>query len=199
MLHLRPSMRSPVLALLLTITLSGCKHEAPFVWVDELREDTGQQTIQPGDTLTVLVKNQQQLTGDFVVRANGAYLQPLVGEIVVAGLTTEVVVERLRARLTNIITTPEITVSVSTPRPLSISVLGEVRTQGNFTIPFGEGVMGALARAGGLTEFADRDKIFVLREWPKRVRVRFTYDDLVGGEIKSVSFKLRDRDVVIVE
>jgi polysaccharide export outer membrane protein len=102
-------------------------------------------------------------------------------------------------RLNGIVINPEVTISVSTPRPLSISVLGEVRQQGNYTIPFGEGVLGALARAGGLTEFAKADRVFVLREWPKRVRVRFNYEDLRTGEMKSVAFRLRDRDIVIVE
>jgi hypothetical protein len=60
-------------------------------------------------------------------------------------------------------------------------------------------VLGALARAGGLTEFADGDSVYVLREFPKRTRIRFKYDDLARGEDKAVGFKLRDRDVVIVE
>lgn len=192
---------APPLLVALSIALSplACAHELPFVWVDELRDETGEQTVQPGDTLTVQVKNQTQLSGDFAVRPNGGYLQPLVGELPVAGLTTEEVRIRVTERLQGIVINPEVSVSVSTPRPLSISVLGEVRTQGNYTIPFGEGVLGALARAGGLTEFADKDRVFVLREWPKRVRVRFNYDDLTTGELKSVAFRLRDRDIVIVE
>lgn len=194
--------RAPLLALfglLGLVSLQACAHEYPFVWVDQLRDETGEQTVQPGDTLTVQVKAQAQLSGDFVVRPNGSYLQPLVGEIAVAGLTPEEVRARLATKLQGIIVTPEITISVSTPRPLSISVVGEVRTQGNFTIPFGEGVIGALARAGGLTEFADKERIYVLREWPKRVRIRFNFEDLSTGEVKSASFKLRDRDIVVVE
>lgn len=184
---------------LLLISTARCAHEYPFVWVDELRDETGEQTVQPGDTLTVLVRNQTSVSGDFVIRPNGAYTQPLVGEIPVAGLTPSEVRQRLIERLTGIITNPEVTISVSTPRPLAISVIGEVRNQGNYVIPFGEGVLGAIARAGGLSEFADKDRIFVLREWPKRVRVRFHYDDLTTGEDKSARFKLRDRDIVVVE
>lgn len=194
---MRPILRA--LACVALFSVTACAHEYPFVWVDQLRDETGLQTVQPGDTLTVLIRNQQQLSGEFVVRVNGTYLQPLVGEILVAGLTPEEVRERLVGQLQGIIVQPEVSISVSTPRPLSISVLGEVRSQGNYTIPFGEGIMGALARAGGLTEFADKERIFVLREWPKRVRIRFNYEDLTTGEVKSNAFKLRDRDVVVVE
>lgn len=187
-------------ALVLAIfAFPACKTPYPYIWVGELREETAEPTVQPGDTMTVQVKNQVQLSGDFVVRPNGAYLQPLIGEIPVAGLTTAQVAKSVTERLANMITNAEVSVSVSTPRPLSISVLGEVRTQGNFSVPFGEGVLGALARAGGLSEFADRDEIYVLREFPKRTRVRFSYDDLSRGEERSITFKLRDRDVVVVE
>ena len=177
----------------------GCPRQYPYIWIGELREETAEPTVQPGDTLTVLVKNQTQLSGDFLVRPNGNYLQPLLGEVSVAGLTTKNVADRLVELLKNIVNDPVVTVSVSTPRPLTISVLGEVRTQGSYTIPFGEGVLGALARAGGLTEFADQDGIFVLREFPKRTRIRFSYNDLARGEDKAINFKLRDRDVVVVE
>jgi len=181
------------------IVLQSCAHEYPYIWVHEVREETAEPTVQPGDTLTVLVKNQAQLSGDFVVRANGTYLQPLIGEIPVAGLTTAEVQKALFGRLEGVITDPVVTVSVSTPRPLSISVLGEVRNQGNFSVPFGEGVLGAIARAGGLGEFADEDAIYVLREFPKRTRIRFSYDALSRGDEKAINFKLRDRDVVVVE
>jgi polysaccharide biosynthesis/export protein len=178
--------------------LAGCK-SYPYVWINEYPIEPDVQKIYPGDTLSVTVKNQTQLSGDFVVRANGAYLQPLVGEIPVEGLTVDEVKKKVAASLNGIVTDPQITVSVSTPRTLRISVLGEVRTQGNVQVPYGEGVLGAIARAGGLTEYADGDSIFVLREKPKRTRIRFTFKDLTRGDEKSDAFKLRDGDIVVVE
>lgn len=179
--------------------LQSCTHQYPYIWVAELREETAEITVQPGDTITVLVKNQAQVSGDFVVRPNGAYLQPLIGEIPVAGQTTVQIQTLLVEKLKDMITNAEISVSVSTPRPLSISVIGEVRTAGNYQMPFGEGVLGAIARAGGLTEFASEDSIYVLREFPKRTRVRFSYAQLSRGDSNAINFKLRDRDVVVVE
>lgn len=181
---------------------SSCARQYPYTWVGELPKafaEEGVYRIQPGDRITVQVADQQQLSGEFEVRANGAYLQPLVGELVVVGLTTEAAADRLRARLQGIVVNPTVELSVSSPRTLAISVLGEVRTPGIVALPLGDGLLTALARAGGLTEFASRDGIYVLRSQPNRARIRFRYDALTGGDEASVSFKLRDHDVVVVE
>ena len=94
---------------------------------------------------------------------------------------------------------PDVVISVRSLRTLQINVLGEVRTPGTFPIPYGEGVLTVLARAGGLTEYADTSAIYVLRQQPELLRVRLRYDDLVGGDPLSLSFKLRDGDTVVVE
>ena len=63
----------------------------------------------------------------------------------------------------------------------------------------------ALAAAGGLTEWAHRDRIFVLRygywadENPAPARIRFRWDALARGAGRSATFQLRAGDVVVVE
>jgi polysaccharide export outer membrane protein len=190
--------RPPILTLLLLAALAGCKHY-PYTWVQELPIEAESPAIQPGDTLAVTVRNQAQMSGEFLVRANGAYAQPVVGEIRVQGMTCDEISRRLTDALGGIVQNPVVTVSVATVRQLRISVLGEVHTQGTVQVPYGEGVLGAIARAGGLTEYADPDAIFVLREKPKRMRIRFTFTNLTRGDEHSDAFKLRDGDLVIVE
>jgi polysaccharide export outer membrane protein len=77
-------------------------------------------------------------------------------------------------------------------------VLGEVKTPGRYDLAEGEGVLHALARAGGLTEFADPDLVFVVRSDASR-RIRFRYGDLAVAEPASARFQLRNGDVVVVE
>ena len=79
-----------------------------------------------------------------------------------------------------------------------MSVVEEVTHPGPFEVDRGEGVLQALGRAGGFTEFASKDGIYVLRDKPTE-RVRFRYEDLVGGDERSLKFRLRDGDVVVVE
>jgi polysaccharide export outer membrane protein len=77
--------------------------------------------------------------------------------------------------------------------------VGEVVRAGTVTIETNGGVVQALANAGGLTEYADRDRIFVLRKYPSSLRIRFTYDALVRHDPKAVAFTLQGGDVVVVE
>ncbi len=184
----------------LVACLAGCGAQLPFVWVYDFSpktEDSG--VIQPGDRISVQVKNQAQVSGEFDVRANGTYVQPLIGEVVVAGLTAEQASTRLAAQLKGIIVDPLVSVSVAAPRSLRIDVVGEVRTPGSLDTAPGTTLLTLLARVGGVTEFADEDDIYILRRSPKLVRIRFRYKDIVGGEPRSSNFLLRDRDVLVVE
>jgi protein involved in polysaccharide export with SLBB domain len=61
-----------------------------------------------------------------------------------------------------------------------------------------DGVLAAIARAGGLTEFAKKSRIFVLRKEPEPMRVRFDYGELARGE-GPASFRLQEGDVIVVE
>ena len=63
----------------------------------------------------------------------------------------------------------------------------------------GAGLLQALASCGGLNDFARRDRIFVLREHPEQVRIRFTWLGLLRGEGRSAAFKLQPGDSIVVE
>lgn len=188
------------LALPLFALLSACASSGPFVWVDQMPPLPPEPyRIAVGDRLSVVVTGQPQLSGEFEVLPTGGYIQPLVGEIVVNDVALQDAEANLKERLKGIVVNPQVSISVRTLRTLSINVLGEVRTPGSFQVPYGEGVITALARAGGLTEFADPDSIFIIRQAPEIIRIRFRYRDLVGAEPMSLTFKLLEGDVVVVE
>jgi hypothetical protein len=62
-----------------------------------------------------------------------------------------------------------------------------------------KGVIPALAAAGWLTEFAARDRIFVVRPGGGDRRIRFSARDLTGPQPSAGRFRLQDGDVVVVE
>ncbi|MBX2813156.1 MAG: polysaccharide biosynthesis/export family protein [Myxococcales bacterium] len=171
----------------------------PYVWVRDF-PPTGQvRRIQSGDTLGVTVRGQSDLSGSYVVRENGTILQPLLGEVLVTGLTEIESAKRFATVLKGVVIKPKVSITILKPRPVRIAVTGEVGTPGNFTVEYDETVLSVIARAGGLTPYADRSGIYVLRKRPKLVRVRFTYDDLKGGDLASSTFELHDNDVIVVE
>jgi polysaccharide export outer membrane protein len=155
--------------------------------------------IEPEDGLVVQVFEQEKMSGKMRVRSDGRITLPLVNEIQAAGKTPTALAADIEGALKAFILNPRVTVVVEEQSPLRISVLGEVASQGPRELKRGAGVAQALAAAGGLSTFADRDKIFVVRNEPKPVRIHFTYDAITRGVGRAATFRLRTGDVIVVE
>jgi polysaccharide export outer membrane protein len=179
----------------------GCATDRPFVWVQDtpLLDDGGQPIIGPRDTIAVDVRDQASLSGEFLVGDGGDYRQPGLGPIHVEGRTPAAVVIELEERLKLLLVKPQVTVSLVRMGPVRVNVVGEVRTPGSYELLRGRGVLPALAAAGWLTEFANRDRIFVLRPGQQETRIRFRARELTVAEPHAARFRLRDGDVVVVE
>jgi polysaccharide export outer membrane protein len=188
-------------ALSVCVAGTGCSRDSHYVWVSDLPAAGGPAApqIRTGDRLYLLVRGQESLTGEVPVRADGAIVHPVFGRVEVAGLSTVDASRAVTARLQNVVTQPEVTISIVESGPCKVSVVGEVTHPGLLEIGPEENVLQVLARAGGFTEFANRSGIYVIRERPTGERVRFRYDDLEGGDAKSLAFRLHDGDVVVVE
>jgi polysaccharide export outer membrane protein len=180
---------------------SGCAAESPFVWVADFPVvPQSADTIGSRDTILVSVRNQPALSGEFPVSEHGEYSQPTLGTISVAGRTTDAVAADLQLRLKDIVVKPEVSVSIVKVASIRVNVVGQVKTPGSYELMRGRGVIPALAAAGWLTEFADRDKIFVIRSEAGVIqRIRFRARDLTAAESHSTGFRLKDGDVVVVD
>ena len=175
--------------------------EGPYVWVDDLPASALKPAlykVQSGDKLVINVWNQAPLSGEVVVRPDGNLTLPLVGDIFVLGMTPPQVSEEITKKLSGLVVDPHVAVSLASVREPSVSVVGEVRQAGAYPLRPGEGVLEMIARAGGLSEFANRGKVFVLRR-NDNLRVRFDYDKLAHADGAAVKFLLQDGDVVVVE
>lgn len=182
------------------LCLVGCSGSGSYVWVQDLPAADPLARVRPGDTLSVTVQGQDSLSGDFPVRGDGTYLQPLVGPLRVEGLRPDEIEALLSKSLTGIVIDPKLSVTIGKTRNVTVYVLGEVSQPGAVEIEGTDHLLGVLARAGGLTPFAKKNSIYVIRDEPNRVsRVRFRYADLARGDVKSLSFTLRDGDAVVVE
>lgn len=182
------------------LLVCACASAQPYVWVGQYRPGAPvARAISAGDHVQVAVLNQDPMSGDFEVRPGGEILLPVLGKIEAAGRTADELAATITARLRGLVNDPRVTVVVSSRHVSNVSVLGEVRTPGRYDIRDGDGVLDALARAGGLTEFADGDSIFVIRRGMPAPRIRFRYRDLTAADKVSTGFVLQDTDVVVVE
>jgi len=90
-------------------------------------------------------------------------------------------------------------VAVEKAPPEPILILGEVARPGKYPYEQGMGMLQALALAGGLTEYAHKDRLYVLRGSPKPTRIRFDFRWLVLGEGRAPSFTLQPGDAIVAE
>lgn len=155
--------------------------------------------MQPGDLIQVRVFNQPDMSARVRVREDGKISIPFLNDVSAIGLTPNGLALQLQTRLKEFINAPIVTVSLEEPHPFSISVIGEVNKPGVYALQPGAGVLQALAAAGGLTQYASKDRIFVVRDAPARARIRFEFDQLTRAEGKAATFRLRVGDVVVVE
>jgi len=135
------------------------------------------------------------------VRSDGRITMPLLGDVEVEGKTTEQIARGLenQLRTSKLVLNPRVTVQVDEVKPITVAVLGNVVRSGTYPLGPNAGVAEALASAGGLTEFAHKDQIYVLRHTPEEVRIRFTFQSLTGQTRGAVQFRLRNGDVVVAE
>jgi polysaccharide export outer membrane protein len=196
---------STLLASVLTMTsalasITGCGGAA-YVWVADLPPDESggaDYLIEAGDMLNVRVFNQDAMSTRARVRSDGKISIPFVGDVPVRGKAPAAVAKDLEARLKSFVLTPAVTVTVDEFQQSSIAVIGEVAHPGVYNIEPSVGVLRALALAGGVTEYASHDNIYVLRRiGPRRIRV--TYRALIDNELRAAALHLRAGDTVVVE
>jgi polysaccharide export outer membrane protein len=184
---------------LVTSCASGTGGAIPVEQYKEESDPAAEYVIAVGDMVSIQVFDQPQISGRMRVRSDGRISLPFVNDVQAAGKTPLKLGAELEAGLKAMVLNPKVTVVVEESRPLSISVLGEVSKPGTQTYERDSGVAQALAAAGGLTNFAKRDRIFVVRSNPKPVRIHFTYEELTRKVGPASVFRLRPGDVVIVE
>ena len=90
------------------------------------------------------------------------------------------------------------TVAISRLAPIKVNVVGEVKTPAAYELTRDRTVAAALAAAGWLTEYADRERIFVVRH-EGDMRIRFRAAEITSPDPAVARFRLSDGDVVVAE
>jgi len=161
--------------------------------------------INGGDLLHISVYGEQNLDKDVPVQPDGGIAFPLVGNLNVRGMTLKDVQGKIAANLRESqyfpnLTDNEVTVSMVKATGNSVSVVGQVKQPGTFAYDTQLDVMQALSLAGGLTPFASKSKIKILRrdQAGTQTAILFDYSDVEDGEHLDKNILLRGGDVVVV-
>ena len=183
------------------LLLTGCASSGQYVWVNDYSEPPAEKGIllAPGDVINIRVYQQPDMSTKTRIRSDGKVSMPFLNDVDAAGQAPQQFAAQLQKRLKDYLSSPMVTVSLDEPRPNTIPVTGEVNKPGIFSLEPGAGLLAALAASSGLSPFASTDRIFVIRQLPAPARIRFSYKELQNGDLRSVSFQLRQGDAVVVE
>ena len=119
--------------------------------------------LGPEDVIEVTIYQDKSLDRTVPVRPDGKISLPLIGEMPASGKTATDLQKEIALRLKQFVADPTVTVVVKEVNSPKVSVLGEVKNPGMYKIKDRATLLDAIALAGGLTEYAKRNKIVVIR------------------------------------
>ncbi len=156
--------------------------------------------IGPDDEININIYGYQEAKYTVKVGSEGDINIPYVGVMYVSGLTIEQVTEKIRSKLSsagysNIKTgLTKVSVSVGRIRSIKVTILGEVKKPGSYTLPSLATAFNALYVSGGPNEIGSMRNIQIIRNGKVIDRLDI-YDFLVKGDQKG-NIMLRDQDVI---
>ncbi len=172
--------------------------------VQEAPAPAQEYVVGEGDLLRINVWKEPEISQSVTVRPDGNISLPLINEFRAAGLSPREIQELVTDKLKSVLTNPQVTVTVAEVRSKMVYVTGEVGKPGAYSIIAPMNVLQLIARAGGLTQFANRKEIYILRPGSqentasKETRLKFNYKEVVKGHNSEQNVVLQSGDTVVV-
>jgi polysaccharide export outer membrane protein len=155
--------------------------------------------IGPGDVLDISVWKDEALTRSCVIRPDGFFSFPLIGDVQASERTAGQIREEMEMRLERYVPGVVLSLEVKQVNSLIIYVIGKVNAPGRYVMNTNVDVLQALATAGGLNAYAERNKIKIFRQEKDATTIfPFEYDRVVEGKRLGQNIRLRRGDIVVI-
>ena len=153
--------------------------------------------LGPGDEIIISLWGGAELQQNYTIAKDGSIFPRLVGKIYLQGLTFDAASRAIKQQFKKIVpTSTNIDVQMGKPRTIRVTIVGEVKKQGTYTISAFNSALNALFRAGGLTDYGNLRKIEIRRAG-QTVDILDLYEYLnKGGREREVY--LEDNDFIYV-
>ncbi len=158
--------------------------------------------LRPMDLVKVQVLHEPDLDRELRISQDYTIVVPLIGVVEVKERTVrdaELLITELYQR--DYLVNPQINITVLEYSQRTINVLGAVNSPGSVVIPPEKNItlLDAIARSGGFSRLANRNKVSLTRTKPDGQTVNYTInaDQLVSGDSNSHS-TIQDGDVLFV-
>lgn len=152
------------------------------------------------DLLELTVWQHEDVSGPLLVRSDGKVSVPLMGDVRAEGRTPAELAAVIRKGLRDYIAKPRVDIAVTEMNSQVVSVIGGgIEREGQVELQRNTRVIEAIAAMGGLTPFAKKRRIRVLRNTPEgQVEYHFDYNAFVNGEAPDSNLVLEAGDTIIV-
>jgi polysaccharide export outer membrane protein len=157
--------------------------------------------IGAGDSITVFVWRNPEVTTTVPVRPDGRIAAPLIDEIMAQGLTPSQLAREVEKELAKYIVDPQVTILVTSfvgPYSEQIRVVGEAARPQFLSYKQNMTLLDVMIAVGGLTDFADGNGATILRtsEGNKQYSVRLR--DLIRRGDVSANVDVKPGDILII-
>lgn len=163
------------------------------------RDSSPSYVIGASDVLTVTVWREPTLSGPILVRPDGMISMALLGDVHASGLTPLQLSDQIATKLKKYYQDPKVSVVVTQIHSKLVFIIGEVNKKGPVDMTPGMTFLEALSSAGGLTDFANTRKIYVLRNQQagSQVRIPIHYKEALKGDGNN-NLALKPGDTIVV-
>jgi polysaccharide export outer membrane protein len=154
--------------------------------------------IGPSDMIAVTVWKEPTLSGSLLVRPDGMISLSLLGDVQAAGLTPLQLADQIAAKLKKFIQDPNVSVVVNAIHSKVVYLMGEVGKKGPIEMTPAMTLLEAIGSAGGVTEFANVKKMYILRdEAGKHEKIPVHYKEALKGD-SALDLVLKPGDTIVV-
>jgi len=168
--------------------------------------------LGPGDGIGITVYEYEEFTAEKVILSDGTVILPLIGAVPAAGRSPDQFARELEVRLREYLVNPVTTVTLTTLRPVTVNVAGEVQRPGpvrlrslttssnNNSNQETPTVTSALIQAGGVTRYADIQQVILRRAGSNNANTPITVNlwNSIGSDTASPDFILQDGDSLYI-
>lgn len=156
--------------------------------------------LGPEDVLYISVWKEPDLEKEVLVRPDGKISFPLVGHLLAANKSPEELEALIAKKLQPYLSDPVVHVAVTKVLSNKIYVIGKVAKPGQYLLGQSLDVMQALSLAGGLTPYANEEKVHILRrDGDGEVAISFNYEKVRAGRSLEQNIILQSGDVIVVQ
>jgi polysaccharide export outer membrane protein len=185
----RPTLRS-LLALAAMPCAVACAHHETM----PVEPEASEYTVGREDLLEIAVWKDAAMTTVAPVRPDGRVSVPMIGDIEADGKTPRQLSAEISERLSPLVKEPVVSVIVREINSSKFAVVGEVAHPGIYPLRGRVSILQAVAAAGGLTEFAARGGVVVIRRGKdgEEHRYKLDLDAVVDGKRRAPALKAGD-------